>query len=133
VTSYAIPGDWAEHAASGGEKGVGQTREARRTIERRKTICASCPVLDDCLAWATTPTRPRPMDDRRRPHPRRTPTVTTTEEDRGMTVDPLLVVDADGRITILWPDPMPEYVRITPDALSQLVRELDVARGRETP
>jgi WhiB family redox-sensing transcriptional regulator len=62
VTSYAIPGDWTEHAACrgedmtvpGGEKGVGQTREARRTIERRKTICASCPVLDDCLAWATT-------------------------------------------------------------------------------
>jgi hypothetical protein len=50
-----------------------------------------------------------------------------------MTVDPLLVVGPDGRITILWPDPMPEYVRITPDALSQLVRELNVARGREMP
>jgi hypothetical protein len=50
-----------------------------------------------------------------------------------MTVDSLLVVDADGRITILWPDPMPEYVRITPAVLSQLVRELNVARGRETP
>jgi hypothetical protein len=29
---------------------------------------------------------------------------------------PLLVVDADGRITILWPDPIPDYVRISPDA-----------------
>jgi hypothetical protein len=50
-----------------------------------------------------------------------------------MTDTPTFYVDAEGRITILWPDPMPEYVQITPDVLSQLVRELNVARGRETP
>lgn len=64
--SYAIPGAWAEHGACVGATARmempttaptgtrGPAQRARHQIDAARTICQSCPVLDQCRTWALT-------------------------------------------------------------------------------
>ncbi|WAA19763.1 WhiB family transcription factor [Mycobacterium phage Shweta] len=49
----SLPTGWMEHVACA-ETRVDFTSEKPWEIKRAKAICASCPVIDDCLEYALT-------------------------------------------------------------------------------